>query len=293
MHEYPGGDITNEGNINRDGILRTCQLALRDLKKVMGRKAGFSKKVVLGIGGGFVLALFAANFFEVFVPEYTIPVIIEETATVEMWESERAPDILNEFETHVYGTFPKEEVAHSFEVLEEGEEVFGGLANRKQVKVTVERNGASVSLQLLIYSPADDGPQPTSISYNFEGNHTVIDDLHVIPSRVYAKRIPGGIKKFSEKDRGKWNERFPVEEIVKEGYATVSVYYGDVDPDYDDGFENGVHSLFPEEEWGSVSAWAWGYSQILNYIETDVTLDENKTTLGHLVKNHVKTLGPY
>jgi len=54
LHKYTGGDITSEGHINRDGILHTCQLSLRDLKRIVGARGGFSKKVILGIGGGFV-----------------------------------------------------------------------------------------------------------------------------------------------------------------------------------------------------------------------------------------------
>lgn len=54
LRKYTGGDITSEGNINRDGILHTCQLSLKDLKRAVGARGGFSKKVILGIGGGFV-----------------------------------------------------------------------------------------------------------------------------------------------------------------------------------------------------------------------------------------------
>ena len=54
LRKYTGSDITSEGHINRDGILHACQLALKDLKRIVGARGGFSKKVILGIGGGFV-----------------------------------------------------------------------------------------------------------------------------------------------------------------------------------------------------------------------------------------------
>lgn len=52
--EYTGGDITSEGNINKAGIVHACALALTELKKSVRKRGGFSRKVVLGIGGGFV-----------------------------------------------------------------------------------------------------------------------------------------------------------------------------------------------------------------------------------------------
>jgi len=54
LRKYTESDITSEGHINRDGILHTCQLSLKDLKDRVGARGGFSKKVILGIGGGFV-----------------------------------------------------------------------------------------------------------------------------------------------------------------------------------------------------------------------------------------------
>ena len=54
LRKYTGSDITSEGHINSDGILHACQLSLKDLKKAVGARRGFSKKVILGIGGGFV-----------------------------------------------------------------------------------------------------------------------------------------------------------------------------------------------------------------------------------------------
>ena len=54
------------------------------------------------------------------------------------------------------------------------------------------------------------------------------------------------------------------------------MYYGDVDPDKND-FTDGAHALFykdgqnrPEDEqWGAISAWAWGYSRVLDYLKQD------------------------
>jgi hypothetical protein len=60
----------------------------------------------------------------------------------------------------------------------------------------------------------------------------------------------------------------------------VTAYYGDIDPDFDDQWKNGVHALHPNVEasrdgqtWGSLAAWAWGMSLVMDYLVTEPLVD--------------------
>jgi hypothetical protein len=82
---------------------------------------------------------------------------------------------------------------------------------------------------------------------------------------------------------------WPAEELVARGYAALAFYNGDVDPDTFDGFTNGVHGVFQPDprartadSWGTIAAWAWGASRVMDWIETEALLDAKRVAVvGH------------
>ena len=91
-------------------------------------------------------------------------------------------------------------------------------------------------------------------------------------------------------DRGISSSRWSIEQIVERGYAFATVYYGDIDPDTNDGFQNGIHALYSEgnqrkrtsKEWGSIAAWAWGLSRCMDYLASNSVFDSNRiAVMGH------------
>jgi len=72
---------------------------------------------------------------------------------VKKWDKLRRPEILKLFKEEVYGKVPGDLKVAESTVWEEDDEVFDGLAKRKQVGLTFRRNDKEVYLELLMYLP--------------------------------------------------------------------------------------------------------------------------------------------
>ncbi len=240
-----------------------------------------------------------ANYDESKVPAYTLPdpLVMENGAKVEsaeMWESQRRQEVLQLFEEHVYGRTPTQQLAITYEEMSRDEAALGGKATRREVTAyfTADRSGPQMSI--LIYHPNDvDGRAPAFLGLNFSGNHTVTDDPAVAMNSGWMRpNSEAGIvdNAATEESRGKSASRWAIETIVDRGYALATIYCGDLDPDYHDGFANGIHPLFYSAgqtepapgEWGTIGAWSWGLSRALDYFEQDATIDAARVAvMGH------------
>jgi len=146
---------------------------------------------------------------------------------------------------------------------------------------------------LYVPNAAAKKPVPVFLGLNFNGNQSIHLDPEIAISRSWMRdNKEFGIvnHRASEASRGVESSRWPVEMILKRGYALATFYYGDIDPDFDDGFKNGVHPLFYKngqtapaaDEWGSIGAWAWGLSRTLSYLSNEKEIDAKRVAvIGH------------
>jgi hypothetical protein len=239
------------------------------------------------------------NEDEAKVPAYTLPDPLvmangEKVTDADTWFNKRRPEIFKLFESEIYGRVPAPQKAKEYVLVERDAHALNGLATRKQVSIILGDGKDAPRLEMLMYLPNDaKGPVPTFLGLNFHGNHTTHTDPAILLPRGWVHKKPElGVNdhQAQESSRGVESRRWPIEMIIKRGYGLATIYYGDIDPDFDDGFKNGVHPLFYKpgqtkpapDEAGAIGAWAWGLSRALDYLETDADVDAKRVALiGH------------
>ena len=238
-----------------------------------------------------------ANYDESKVPAYTLPDPLQfskggRVDKARQWK-QRREEILDLFREHVYGKSPSKTGNMHFVVRSVEKNALNGMATRKEVRVLFSGKEDGPKMDILIYLPNKVKKPALFVGLNFYGNHTIHNDPAITLSDQWMRNNKDfGVveNRATEASRGVRANRWPVEKILDRGYGLATIYYGDIDPDFDDGFQNGVHPLFykpgqtkPDpDEWGSIAAWAWGLSRALDYFETDEDIDSKRVAvMGH------------
>lgn len=238
------------------------------------------------------------NYDEDKLPPYTLPEVLKTidgkpVTSKKEWEKVRRPEILRMFEEEIYGKMPAPPKYFRYEFRSLDTKVFNGLGTRKEVTIylTDKKNGPTIDL--LLYVPnRRKGPAPTFVGLNFFGNHSVSADPGIALSTKWMRdsKELGVVKnRATEASRAVQSSRWPVEAILERGYAVATAYYGDIEPDHPEGWKDGIRgALQPEgkafapDEWGAISAWAWGLSRIVDYLEKDRDIDKDEiSVVGH------------
>lgn len=220
---------------------------------------------------------------------------VTDTAT---WQGKRRAELLELFSREVYGRTPAGRPAGMhWAVTSVDRAALGGKAVRKEITVwfTAQKNGPK--MHVLIYQPPGaagaHAPWPTFLGLNYYGNQSVNADPAIAMSTAWM-RENSDFKvvdhRATEGTRGVHASRWNVEDVVARGYATATVYYGDLCEDRSEGLTQDVGALFntgavderKEDAWGAVGIWAWGLSRALDVLAEDPEIDARRVAVhGH------------
>jgi len=188
--------------------------------------------------------------------------------TVAQWEGVRRGEIMSFFTREEYGRRPVERPeALRFEAVEPEAVMMDGAAVRKRIRASWKGPRGEWSFVFTAFIPKK------AADANVKSPAFVL----------ICNRRPGpNIDPTRERKSYFW----PAEEIVDRGYAALAFYNGDLAPDdKSEVFTNGVYTVYGErgcDTWGALSAWAWGASRVMDWIETEPTLDAaHVAVVGH------------
>jgi hypothetical protein len=125
---------------------------------------------------------------------------------------------------------------------------------------------------------------PLLLNVSFSANASTIDDPGIKPGMIWnreGKRVPppaprpGGLGRLN-----------PLP-FLAQGIGVATLYYGDIDPDFAGGVQLGARATYlapgqtapKSDEWGTIAAWAWGLSRVMDYLETDKDVDPKRIAL--------------
>lgn len=216
---------------------------------------------------------------EEMIPYYDLPdpLITAEgnrISTPEEWMNIRRPQILSLFSNLIYGHIPTPEkpIQTEFEVVNKDMEFMNGKATRKDIAIRFSNEYGAVDMLVLAFVPNQTNkPTPAIMLHSF--NNTRSHDFDPHP-----------------KHSGRLRNGWPLGELLDRGYAFVVVYQQDLVGHNEVEFLGGIHRLFYKEgqsfpkaqEWGVLSAVAWGAMRAMDYIETDTDIDHARVAImGH------------
>jgi hypothetical protein len=199
------------------------------------------------------------------------------------WTRVRRPEILRMIESIQFGRAPGKPDRVIVDRFDTGTPALGGKAIRRQTTLYFTDDRTGPKAELLSYVPADaKGPVPLLLQISFSPNANVVDDPGIKPGEMWSrdkKRVPAPpASPFGRVD---------VLPFLANGIGFATLYYGDIEPDFNGGIPFGIrgHYLkpgqtqFAPDEWGAIAAWAWGLRRVMDHLETEPAIDAKRVAL--------------
>jgi hypothetical protein len=235
-----------------------------------------------------LVAGFPVNYNEDSVGNYTLPPLLTCTngtpvTSSNQWINKRRPELLKLVEAIQYGKMPPAPATLQYNVFDKGTPAFAGKAIRKQVTIYLSGDTAAHKMNLLIYLPANTKKKvPLLLNISFSAPNQIAADSGVLMGNLWTKE-----GQLIKADKSLPNGKMNIEQFTDAGFGFTTVYYGDIEPDFKQGIQYGIRGYYLKpgqttvaaNEWGAISAWAWGLSRAMDYFEKDKQIDSRRIAL--------------
>ena len=246
------------------------------------------------------VASIPVNYTEAKTGSYTLPDPLKfadgsPVADAKAWIEKRRPELFKLIEENEYGRVPGRPAAMSFDVFDKGTPAFDGKALRKQITIYFTASRTENYVDLLVYLPAKaSGPVPVLLNFGWAGNNLAVSsDPGVKVGRMWSaqekKRVPSVATPAPAGGRGGGGpgRNVNVMQVVDRGYGFAIFNYNDIDVDQLNALSHGVRAAYLKpgatepapDEWGSIAAWGWGASRMIDYFETDPQIDAKRIAI--------------
>lgn len=235
-----------------------------------------------------------SNYDEAKVGNYTLPDPLvlangQPVRDAETWLKLRRPEILKLYETHIFGRVPERAPKVTWTIAETDTKAMDGTAVRKHIVGRIGDGPDAPTVNVMLHLPAKaTGPVPVLMQMNFFGNPPA-GAQPAAPKSTNTKSPPAA--PITSKAPGKApGAGTPIADLLARGYGYATFRYTEFQPDNATNALRGVVGLAlapgqakpAADEWGGISAWAWGASRVLDYFETDKSVDARRVALiGH------------
>ncbi|MCB1096529.1 MAG: acetylxylan esterase [Verrucomicrobiae bacterium] len=181
------------------------------------------------------------------------------------WSDERRNEILSFYETQIYGRVPNNTPNIQWQAQPNGEDG----EKRIEGRIGDQPDGPKIGLTLHLPNEVE-GPVPVLLNLSFFSSEA-----------AQARFLQRSTR---NNDRPRFDQRAAV---LQHGWAFAQIGYGDIQPDRADHWREGVIGQTLSEnqerpaadEWGTISAWAWGASRVIDYLETVEAIDRKRIAL--------------
>lgn len=200
-------------------------------------------------------------------PNLPDPLIMDDGLTIadaNAWWKVRRPEVERQFDEEIFGHVPESVPAVNWRIVETTDSTIGSVAVVIKHLVGHADNSldpdVQVNIQLALTLPAKVvHPVPVIMEFGF-----------VFPPGF---KFPG----TPEQKGPTWQEQ-----VLDKGWGYAIYVPTSVQPDNGAGLTGGIVGLVNKGQprtpgqWGALRAWAWGASRVLDYFETDKSVDAKK-----------------